>query len=344
MRLLGAGLALAAAGVGVGCAFSAPRYHGLVSDHFDGRHFHNPAAPEPHGAGGLLRWMTHREPGPWRDWVDDPPGLPPAARVEGGAIRVTVVGHATALIQMDGINVLTDPIWSDRASPVAFAGPKRVRVPGIRFEELPHIDLVLVSHNHYDHLDLRTLRRLEEEHHPRFVVPLGNAEVLERGGIPGATELDWWQSVEVAPGVKLTVVPSQHFSTRGPFDAGNTLWSSFVIEGPSGRAFFAGDTGYGPHFKEIGRRMGAMRVALLPIGAFRPRWFMSPVHMGPDEAVRAAQDLGAATSVAIHFGTFRLADDGEMEPVVELRKALEATPELRFWVLGFGEGREVPAP
>ncbi len=340
---LGFGGGLTGLGAGVGCAFSTPRWHGPVTDHFDGRRFHNGPAERPHGVGGLLKWMRERERGPWRDFVDEPPGPPPPRRVEGGALRVTFVGHATVLLQMDGLNVLTDPIWSDRASPVAFAGPKRVRPPGIRFEDLPPIDVVLVSHNHYDYFDVATLRRLAERDRPRVVVPLGNRAVLDQTGLLGSTELDWWQQVPLAPGVTLTAVPAQHFSNRGPFDDGNGLWTGYVVEGPSGRVFFAGDTGYGPLFKEIAARTGAPRLALLPIGAFRPRWFMGPVHMGPDEAVRAALDLGAATSVAIHFGTFPLADDGELEPPEELARALAAHPEVDFQVLGFGEGRVLPA-
>lgn len=339
---LGLGLGLVAAASGVGCAFGAPRYDGRVSDHFDGRRFFNPHATPPHGPRGLLKWMTQRNRGPWSAPTETAPGQPPPRRVEGGAVRVTFVGHSTLLVQMDGLNLLTDPIWSERASPVTFAGPRRVRPPGVRFEDLPPIDVVLVSHNHYDHLDLRTLRRLAAEHRPRFVVPLGNAAVLARAGLPGAVELDWWQDAPLAPGVRVVAAPAQHFSNRGPFDAGNTLWASFVIEGPSGRVFFGGDTGYGAHFREIAGRLGAPRVAILPIGAFRPRWFMESVHMSPQEAVAAARELGAGTSVAMHFGTFPLADDGEGEPVEELGRAVQDAPGIRFWVLGFGEGRDVP--
>ncbi len=341
---LGFGGGLVGLGAGAGCAFSTPRWSGPVSDHFDGRRFHNgPEAAQPHGAAGLIKWMSHREQGPWRDFVDDPPGEPPPRRVEGpGALRATFVGHSTVLLQLDGLNVLTDPIWSERASPVAFAGPKRIRPPGIRFEDLPPIDVVLVSHNHYDHLDLPTLRRLAERDRPRMVVPLGNKAVLDKAGLPGSTELDWWQEAPLAPGVKVVAVPARHFSNRGPFDDGNGLWAGYVLEGRSGgRVYFAGDTGYGPHFKEIARRVGAPRLALLPIGAYRPRWFMGPVHMGPDQAVEAARDVGAQTSLAIHFGTFKLADDGEEEPVRDLEEALARSPGVDFRVLRFGQGSDL---
>jgi L-ascorbate metabolism protein UlaG (beta-lactamase superfamily) len=259
-------------------------------------------------------------------------------------MRVTFVNHATALLQMDGVNVLTDPIWSERSSPVSFAGPKRVVPPGLRFEQLPPIDVVLVSHNHYDHLDLPTLRRLAAEHDPRILVPLGNRALLERAGVHGAEELGWWKSVVVADGVRVAAVPARHFSGRGMLDRNRALWAGFVVSGPAGSAYFAGDTGFGPHFQEIRDRFGSPRLAFLPIGAYRPEWFMSRVHMSPDEALRAHRILGAGTSVGIHFGTFRLADDGQDEPPERIEALLgeEVAPRPRFWILGFGEGRDVP--
>ncbi|MHB8417003.1 MAG: MBL fold metallo-hydrolase [Myxococcales bacterium] len=327
----------------LGCfAFSVPGYRGPASDHFDGEHFHN-ETPSAQPSNGFLKWALHRHPGPWRDWTEAPPGPPPPRRVEGAGLRVTFINHSTALIQTAGLNILTDPIWSLRCSPVPWAGPKRVRPPGLRFEDLPPIDVVLVSHNHYDHLDLPTLRRLQESFHPRFVTGLGNGAVLGHADIPNPTELDWWRSIDLAPGVRLTAVPAQHFSNRGLLDRNDTLWEGFVLEGPAGNAYFAGDTGYGPHFAEIRRRLGPIRLALLPIGAYRPEWFMAPVHLSPVQAAQAQRDLGAATAVAIHFGTFRLADDGELEAVEALHRALEAEPGQRFWVLGFGEGRDVPS-
>jgi L-ascorbate metabolism protein UlaG (beta-lactamase superfamily) len=332
-----------ALGMGLGCcAWSAPRYRGL-STHFDGERFLNVPNIEHRGVRDMVKWMRHREPGPWRDWTDAPPGAPPPRRVGAGELRVTFINHATTLVQLDGLNLLTDPIWSERASPVAWAGPRRHRPPGIRFEDLPSIDVVLVSHNHYDHLDLPTLRRLVREHRPRVFVGLGNRPTLERGGVPGAQELEWWQGAELAPGVRLTAVPAQHFSGRGLADRDRTLWAGYVVRGPAGAVYFAGDTGYGPHFAEIARRLGPIRLALIPIGAFRPRWFMAPVHLAPDEAVRAAEDVRAATTVAIHFGTFHLGDDGQEEAPALLAEAVAArTPRPRFWVLGFGEGRDVP--
>jgi L-ascorbate metabolism protein UlaG (beta-lactamase superfamily) len=236
-------------------------------------------------------------------------------------------------------------VWSDRVSPVSFAGPKRVRPPGIRFEDLPPIDVVLVSHNHYDHTDLATLRRLAARDAPLVLAGLGVTAILPRA--VRAAELDWWQSVDVASGVTVAAVPVQHFSGRGLSDRNGTLWTGFVVSAPAGRVFFAGDTGYGPHFREIARRFSGIRLAILPIGAYRPEWFMGPVHETPAQAVDAMRDLGASTALGMHFGTFELTDEGEDEPPADLAKALDAAEAARgsrprFWVLGFGEGRDVP--
>jgi L-ascorbate metabolism protein UlaG (beta-lactamase superfamily) len=341
MRMgVAATLGVSAAGCGL---FAAAGYHGPPSDHFDGERFHN-EQPTAEAGKSFLKWMLHRRSGPWRDWTDSPPGPPPPARVEGADLRVTFVNHATVLLQTAGLNILTDPIWSERCSLVSWAGPKRVRPPGLRFEDLPPIDAVLISHDHYDHLDLPTLRRLDQKFHPRFFTGLGNASILAGGDVPGAKELDWWQSVELAPGVRLTAVPAQHFSNRSVNDRNNTLWEGFVLQGPAGAVYFAGDTGYGPHFAEIAKRFGPIRLAVLPIGAYEPEWFMGAIHESPAQAVQAQRDLGAGTAVAIHFGTFPLADDGQDDPLEALQAALKKAGPLRprFWALGFGEGREVP--
>jgi L-ascorbate metabolism protein UlaG (beta-lactamase superfamily) len=341
-RIAGITAATAALGIaGERFFLAAPHYRGPLTDHFDGRMFHNQDA-EVHEAGSFIKWMLNREKGPWRQWTDYPFGPPPPPRVGGGRIHVTFVNQATTLIQMDGLNILTDPIWSDRCSPVGFAGPKRHRPPGIRFEDLPPIDVVLVSHNHYDHLDIPTLRRLKLRSDPRIYTPLGNSRFMARHGLGGALELDWWQSTALSGEVKLTLVPSRHFCSRGLSDRNANLWGGFVISGPSGNVYFAGDTGWGRHFEQIAARFSPIRVAFLPIGAFRPRWFMSPMHISPDEAVKAHEVLGAGTSVAIHFGTFTLGDDGETEPVEVLHQAIARAGNPRFWVLGFGEGRDVP--
>lgn len=319
---------------------AAPRYRGPVSGHFDGRRFHNPVDSQRE-EGSFLKWRLERQPGFWREWVDDPPGPPPPARVGGGRMRVTLINHATMLLQFDDANVLTDPIWSLRCSPLQSVGPRRHRAPGIRFRDLPRIDAVLVSHNHYDHLDLATLHALRKTHGPRIVTPLGNDLLLRSHGIGNVTALDWWQSAPLARDVRVTLVPSQHFCARGLSDRDANLWGGFVISGPSGNAYFAGDTGWGPHFAEIGQRFAPLRLAMLPIGAYLPRWFMKPVHISPAEAVEAHRLLRAQTSVAMHYGTFNLGDDGELQPLDDLRAALEANRVDDFAILEHGIGRDV---
>lgn len=313
-----AGITAAAAALGFAAervVIANPPYRGPKSDHFDGKRFHNHQSGWQ-TEGSFLEWQLTRKPGEWRVWIDDPPGPEPERRVAGGRVRVTWVNHATVLVQMDGLNILTDPIWSKRCSPVAFTGPMRHRAPGLRFEDLPPIDLVLVSHNHYDHLDLATLRRLRAP----ILVPLGVTALLERHGVRNSKDLDWWQTLNVNERVAVTVVPAQHFSARGLSDRNASLWCGFVISGPSGSVYFAGDTGWGRHFVQIAERFGPVRVALLPIGAYEPRWFMKTAHISPAEAVDAHHALRARTSIGIHWGTFRLSDEGELDPA----RALEA--------------------
>jgi L-ascorbate metabolism protein UlaG (beta-lactamase superfamily) len=325
-------------------ALAAPRYRGLPTDHFDGARFHNLELPRRKGFIGFLCWQLTSRPGYWGERSDSQPGGLPSSRVAGPDLRVTFINHATVLIQMEGINILTDPTWSERASPLSWAGPKRRNLPGIRFEDLPPIDFVLISHNHYDHLDIQTLTRLHTEHRPRFVGGLGNRALFEKHGVRKVTDLDWWESIEVRPGLRIACVPAKHFSGRGFSDVDATLWCGYVVAGPSGSVYFAGDTALGKHFHEIKRRFGPLRLALLPIGAYLPAWFMRPIHLSPADAVEAHRILDAEVSMAIHFGTFPLGDDGEFEPVTKLREALSGKGQGRspFWVLERGEGRDVP--
>jgi len=325
-------------------ALSAPRYHGPTTNHFDGRRFHNLEPPAHKGFVDFLRWQLTRKPGPWNKWTDSQPGSAPPSRVTGSVLRVTFINHATVLIQIDGLNILTDPIWSERASPVTWAGPKRHRSPGLRFEDLPPIDLVLISHNHYDHLDIQILLRLDADHHPHFVTGLGNSALLKAQGVIDVTELDWWDIAKPSDEVSVTCVPAKHFSGRGLSDVDATLWCGYVIQTSSGNIYFAGDTGMGTHFAEIKNRFRSFRLVLLPIGAYLPRWFMHPVHLSPSEAVELHRLLKPHVSMAIHFGTFALGDDGEEEPVAKLREALNEKDkrDTNFWVLEHGEGRDVP--
>lgn len=281
----------------------------LFSNHFDGKRFFNPNARAVRGFADALRWKLTSRPERSPRFVSDVEQTKPPVIVEDNDLRVTMVNHSTLLLQQKGSHILTDPIWSERASPFTSIGPRRRRAPGVRFEDLPRIDIVLLSHNHYDHLDSATLRRLTDCGRSRFVVPSGVSQLLLSKGIGPANELDCGESIRLGNNT-IHSVPALHFSARGLFDRNRTLWCGYVIETPERTIYFAGDTGFGEHFTRIRERFGAPRLALLPIGAFEPRWFMSPVHMAPDEAVRAHKILDAMTSIAIHHGTFQLGDDG----------------------------------
>ncbi|HMV76454.1 MAG TPA: MBL fold metallo-hydrolase [Leptospiraceae bacterium] len=254
----------------------------------------------------------------------------------------TWVGHATVLIQIDGKNILTDPIWSERCSPVGFAGPKRYTAPGIDIDRLPKIDAVVISHNHYDHMDIPTLKVLDKKFSPVIYAGLRNREFLKSEGLKNPVELDWWQSDESA-GIKITFTPTQHFSGRGVLDHGETLWGSYVIEGKTKKAYFAGDTAYFSGFAEIGNKFPKIDLAILPIGAYEPRWFMKPVHMNPEESVKTFLDLKADNMLPMHYQTFVLTDEPLDEPLRLTKELFEKNGisltrladlkigESRFW-------------
>jgi N-acyl-phosphatidylethanolamine-hydrolysing phospholipase D len=250
---------------------------------------------------------------------------------------ITWIGHATFLVRMDGITFLTDPMFSERASPLSFAGPRRQVPPGVPLEKLPPIDFAVLSHDHYDHTDVSSIRRLAARG-VRFVVPLGLADLVRDAGAE-AVELDWWHATRIGP-VRIHCVPAQHFSGRGLTDQRRRLWAGWVVEGPTRRFYHAGDTGYFGGFAEIGERLGPIELAAVPIGAYQPAAMMSAVHLNPEEALQAAVDVRAARAVGMHFGTFDLTDEPLDEPPRRFRAeaARRGLPE-RAWVLAIGETR-----
>jgi L-ascorbate metabolism protein UlaG (beta-lactamase superfamily) len=323
--------------------FARPERRYPASDHFNGETFFN-LHRNARGLGDVFTWLRTRKPSRWPGWAENErfPLPPERLSTQLRDWRVTYVNHATVLVQIGPYNLITDPVWSERVSPFKNLGPRRVRAAGIALKDLPPIDVVLLSHNHYDHLDLATLRFLEKRDHPHVVTGLGNAALLHANGIQKVSELDWWGSVQHKD-LKIHFTPAQHFSGRGVRDRDMTLWGGLWVETEAGGMFFAGDTGYGPHFKTIAERLGNPRLALLPIGAYEPRWFMGPVHMNPDDAVLAHLDLEARESLAIHFNTFQLTDESIGQPVLDLQASLQKhdVDAATFPVLKEGEGRNV---
>lgn len=300
-------------------------YSGPVTAHFDGRTFYNPWAPMPGRFGDFLKWRLTADRGSWPESVPVSPSKPPL-RVAGDSLRVTYVGHCTVLLQTQGVNILTDPIWSERASPLSFAGPKRVAAPGIRFEDLPPIDLVLLSHNHYDHLDLPTLERLAKAFNPLVLTPLGNDTILRRA-IPGirVRALDWGESFELDAQVRFTLEPMQHWSARSFSDRREALWGAFVVEAPGGPIYFLADAGYAQLLSEqFVAKYGTPRLSLLPVGAYEPRWFMQYAHMNPAEVVQTYLDLGEGLAMGTQHEVFPMADEAYAAPRQALAAALQA--------------------
>jgi L-ascorbate metabolism protein UlaG (beta-lactamase superfamily) len=309
------------------------------SDHFDGRRFRNPGTSSR--SGGLLavlKWQMRRDRVRWPDSIVDPRYNPPPEPNSPRDIVATYIGHSTFLLRLGGLTILTDPIFSLRCSPVSWAGPKRVRPPGLALADLPPIDLILLSHNHYDHMDLPSLRALRSRGDTVVVTTLGNGPRLRRLGFTRVEALDWWGSTQIGD-ARVTATPARHFAARTLWDRNRTLWSGFMIEAAERRLLFAGDSGAGGHWAEIGKRLGPPDLALLPIGAYEPRWMMAPVHMNPHEAVQAHQALGAQRSIGMHFGTFRLTDEAVDAPVQTLSVALRAAAiePSQFSTLGFGQ-------
>jgi len=322
-----------------------------LSDHFDGEVFFNPEPTirrtegKKFGLMTILRARLKRDPAVWAQWpkhVENKVYPKPAGIVPAGAVDLTFIGHSSFLLRAAGLNILTDPVFSRRCSPVSFAGPARVRAPGLAIEELPEIAVLVLSHNHYDHCDVPSLKKLAKKFPKmRVVTGLGNKAFLAGKGIANVVELDWWETAELE-GVKVTATPARHFSARTLNDRNKTLWTGMMIEPAAGpKIYFAGDTGYTKFFTEIGARLEAPDVALLPIGAYEPRWFMGPVHMNPSDAVQAFLDLSAKRAVGMHFGTFQLTAEAIDAPERELAaaKAAAGVAGDDFVTLDVGETR-----
>lgn len=316
-----------------------------VSDHCDGTQFFNPTGIQAKSFWALPRWWwqqaVRRTDTPWPESAPPPQPVRLPGAIAPQQVAVTFIGHATFLLQYPGMNILTDPMFSACAGPFGWAGPRRVRPPAMTLDELPRIDVVLLSHSHYDHLDLPSMRWLAEKRRPQIITTLGNRRWLESRGIRGAEELDWWETHRHPGGFTFTCTPAQHFAARSPWDRCRTLWGGFMIGSGAGNHFFCGDSAWGPHFEAIRERAGDPSLAVLPIGAYEPRWFMRPVHMNPDEAVRAHLALRSKMTIGMHFGTFKLTDEGIDAPLAELAAARErhGVAASAFDVLPFGGTR-----
>jgi L-ascorbate metabolism protein UlaG (beta-lactamase superfamily) len=308
--------------------------------HFDGKRYYNPGVA-PVTLKDVFKWTLTRKP-PKRTKRSHKILFQPKES-KPNELRVTFVNHSTVLIQWKGKNVLTDPIWSKRCSPIKWVGPKRLHPPGIPFEDLPPIDLVLLSHNHYDHLDIPTLKRLNKRFHPLILTGLGNKKLLNRNGISHVHEMDWWEEIHITDTLSIAFVPAQHQSGRKGYDQCKTLWGGFVVMDGNENIYFAGDTAYSGFYKEIKKKYGPPKLALLPIGAYKPRWFMKRFHQSPEEAVKAHQDLHAEHSLGIHFGTFLLSDEKAEDPPSELEESLKEANISKedFFTLLPGESRDL---
>jgi L-ascorbate metabolism protein UlaG (beta-lactamase superfamily) len=325
-----------------------PHYTGPVSDHFDGTHFFDPDGVPPKKLGDVLRWQFGggRVRHTWPEWIDNEFADVPPPRVDGAKVRFSFVGHASWLIQSGGLNILVDPVWSDRASPFSFAGPKRHNAPGIAFDKLPKIDIVLVSHGHYDHLDIRTLSKLAKAFNPRVITPLGNDLTMRAADSAIRAEaFDWNDRVDLGNDLAVTLVATRHWTARGVNDRNKALWASFVLQTPAGKIYIVCDSSYGSgvHFRRVRENHGPLRLAILPIGAYEPRWFMKDQHMNPDDAVKAFADCDVPQALASHHSTFQLTDEAIDDPIKALDVARDAAGIARetFAVLKPGQVFEI---
>ncbi|MFC1481304.1 MBL fold metallo-hydrolase [Candidatus Neomarinimicrobiota bacterium] len=335
-RALPAVLLVYLALISQGCNY----YSGPQSDHYDGSRFYN---QEPgQSFRDHLKWMWEMETVAWPEWIDDPPQPLPTASVGRGELRATYINQATVLIQMDEINILTDPFWSEKAGPASWIGAPRIRAPGVPLKNLPHINMIIISHDHYDHLDIPTLKLLVDAHNPIILVGLGVKARLSALKQARIIELDWWDEYPYND-LMITFVPTRHNSGRGLFDDDKTLWGGYVLQGPQNRVLFLGDTAFGGFFEDLNHAFPDFRLAIMPVGSYEPYWFMGRAHMNPNDAVLAHQLLNVQTSLGIHFATLA---EHPQQPLnaheVDLAIALSENdiPPSNFILLGFGAGRD----
>lgn len=314
------------------------------SDHCNGQSFYNDSPG--HSFSDIIKWFWEMKTVQWPENVTDKLQPKPLPFVTDGKLRITHINHATILIQMDGKNILTDPIFSDRTGPFSFVGSKRIRKPGVAIDDLPKIDIILISHNHYDHLDLPTLKTLAKRDKPIVLTGLGVKDLLDESSFSGIIELDWWQDYNPSPGaIRFIFVPAFHNSGRGLFDSDKSLWGGFVIEGIHGRIYFTGDTAYGNFLQTLHDRFREFRLTIFPIGNYEKRWIMKTEHMNPDDAVKAHLLLNSKKSIAMHYATFLEHPEQTInQHETDLSQALKdhRLPQSKFTILGFGEGIDIP--
>jgi L-ascorbate metabolism protein UlaG (beta-lactamase superfamily) len=315
-------------------------YTGPVTDHFDGKKFYHPGLPSTDKSLiDLLRWKLFSRPAPWPQTIAARSGIRPDARV--GGLRITAIGHSSLLIQAAGINILVDPVWSDRTSPFTWTGPRRHNPPAVSLADLPPIHAVLVTHNHYDHMDTATISALWQAHKPAVISPLGNDAVIRKDAPDVQVQTgDWWQTFTLSDQIRVTIVPAYHWSARSLGDRRFALWGGFVLDTPGGRIYCAGDTAWqdGKIFAQIRERLGASLVAILPIGAYDPRWFMNTQHADPAEAVQIAIETDACHLLGVHWATFQLTDEPWEEPAQLLENAMRERKPANLTARAFRPG------
>ncbi len=308
------------------------------SPHYQDGKFQNPKKNDK-SLWKFLKMRMKTDYADWPDWVESKYGSKPNGKNPENETVITMINHSTVLIQIEGLNILTDPIFSLRASPLSWIGPKRVRNPGLKKEDLPKIDAILISHDHYDHLDLNSIDYFVKRDNPKIFVGLGVGQYIKDKSL--VFEMDWGQNQNLTEQLKIHFVSVQHFSGRGLFDRDSTLWGGFVIESQEQKIYFGGDSGYSDHYKKTFEQFGPMDISLLPVGAYEPSSFMTYAHLNPQEAVQAHIDLQSKSSIPIHYGTFQLTAEAINQPLIDLKLSIEKMniEKTQFQAIEFGESR-----